>query len=207
MLLAFGTGGAGIAASGIAASGIAVSGLAPPAHAQEATAAPENRETENPPGYRLGDLTVSRIWSHQSASRDGAAYLRIGNAGAEDDALIDASTPFAKRVELHGPVPGGEVWETGRVDAIPAPARQVIVLTGAALHLKLVGLRGALSVGGTVPITLTFERAGAITVQARVLSPNDAAAIIEKTMPQIAPGARPPAGGRPAAPGRTGGRQ
>ena len=191
MLLAFGTGGAGIAASGIAASG-----LAPPAHAQGATAAPEIRKTEKPPGYRLGDLTVSRIWSHQSASRDGAAYLRIGNAGAEDDALIDASTSFAKRVELHGPVPGGEVWETGRVDAIPAPARQVVVLTGAALHLRLVGLRGALSVGGTVPITLTFERAGAITVQARVLSPNDAAAIIEKTMPQIAPGARPPAGGR-----------
>ena len=109
MLLAFGTGGAGIAASGIAASGIAASGLAPPAHAQGATAAPEIRKTEKPPGYRLGDLTVSRIWSHQSASRDGAAYLRIGNAGAEDDALIDASTSFAKRVELHGPVPGGEV--------------------------------------------------------------------------------------------------
>lgn len=162
------------------------------AQAQQVEASQEN--VEQPPGYRLGGLTVSGIWSHQSASRDGAAYLRIGNAGKEDDALIDASTPFAKRVELRGPLPGGEIWETGRVDAIPVPAGQVTVLTGTAQNLRLVGLRGLLSVGGTVPITLTFERAGAITVEARVLSANAAAAIIEKAMPRKerreTPGAR-----------------
>lgn len=152
--------------------------------AQAQRIAQTREKIQEPASYRLGDLTVTGIWAHQSSNRDGAAYLRIGNAGKDDDALIDASTPITKRVDLRGPVPGGKVWETGRVDAIPAPARQVADLAASFQHLRLVGLRGLLSVGGTVRITLTFEQAGAITVEARVLSANDAAAIIEKTVPQ-----------------------
>ncbi len=177
-LVAFAAGAIGTGPSGLAT-------VLSPAQAQQARLSQEN--AERPPAYRLGDLTVGGVSAHQSASRDGAAYLRIGNAGEDDDALIDASSSFAKRVELRGPVPGGEVWETGRVDAIPAPAGQETVLTAATLHLRLVGLRGILSVGRSVPITLTFERAGAITVQARVLSPNEAAAIIERSVLQSGP--------------------
>ena len=185
--------GAGVLAADL--SGLAI--VAPPAQAQRTVTTQETQEpqekSQEPAPYRLADLTIGDVWAHQSARRDGAAYLRIGNAGKDDDALIDASTPFAKRVELRGPVPGGEVWETGRVDAIPAPARQVTDLTAMALHLRLVGLRSNLRAGESVNITLTFEQAGAITVEARVLSANDAAAIIEKTMP---PSMRPetPAG-------------
>lgn len=185
--------GAGVLAADL--PGLAL--VAPPAQAQRTATTQETQEPQEKPqepdAYRLADLTIGEVWAHQSARRDGAAYLRIGNAGKDDDALIDASTPFAKRVELRGPVPGGEVWETGRVDAIPAPARQVTDLTAMALHLRLVGLRSNLRAGESVNITLTFEQAGAITVEARVLSANDAAAIIEKTMP---PSMRPetPAG-------------
>ena len=174
--------GAGVLATDL--SGLAV--LAPPAQAQRTATTQETQATqEEPPEpapYRLADLTIGDVWAYQSASRDGAAFLKIGNAGKDDDALIDASTPFAKRVELRGPVPGGEYWETVRVDAIRAPARQVTDLRAPALYLRLVGLRGNLRVGRTVTITLTFEQAGAITVEAQVLSANDAAAIIEKTM-------------------------
>ena len=140
-------------------------------------------KTGQPAVYRLGDLTIGDVWAHQSTKRNGAAYLRIGNAGESADALIDASTPLSKRVELRGPVPGGGTWDTGRVDAIPAPAGKATELTAAASHLRLVGLRGALNEGGTVRITLTFEQAGAITVKARVLSANDASAIIENIAP------------------------
>ena len=173
-----------VAAGALAAELSGFAGVSPAALAQRTATTQE--KLREPAAYRLADLTIGEIWAYQSTSRDGAAYLRIGNAGEDDDALIDASTPFAKQVELRGPVPGGEAWETGPVEAIPAPARQVTDLAATALHLRLVGLRGFLRVGGTVNITLTFERAGAITVEARVLSANDAAAIIEKTVPQTA---------------------
>ncbi len=180
--------------------GLAAAALLPvpaPAHAQAARvvppagppAGPPAAKAERPPGHRLGDLTIGEIRAHQSASRDGAAYLRIANDGDEDDALIDASTPFAKRVELHGPLPGGGVWETGPVDAVPVPAGRAVVLTGTGQRLRLVGLTGILVAGSTVPITLTFERGGAITVRARILSPNQAAAIIERSM--LRPGSEP----------------
>ena len=180
--------GAGVLAADL--SGLAV---VPPAQAQPAATTQEKpEETTKPAGYRLGDLTVGDVWAHQSTNRDGAAYLRIGNAGTAADALIDASTPFAKRVELRGPLPGGDAWKTGRVDAVPVPAGKETVLDAAALYLRLVGLRDILSVGEKVRITLTFEQAGAITVEARVLSPNEAAAIIEKAMPQTTPPEPPP---------------
>ena len=110
--------GAAIVAAGLAGPATVLS----PAQAQQVGTSQD--ETEQPPAYRLGDLTVGSISAHQSASRDGAAYLRIGNAGEDDDALIDASTPIAKRVELRGPVPGGEVWETGSTP-FPPPAGAV----------------------------------------------------------------------------------
>lgn len=192
---------AAVVATVLAAGSSGLAFVLPPAQAQRIATTQE--KAREPAVYRLGDLTVSEIWAHQSTPRDGAAYLRIGNAGKDDDALIDASTPFAKRVELRGPVPASKNLETGRIDAIPAPARQAIELTAASVHLRLVGLRGNLSVGGTVRVTLTFEQAGAITVEARVLSANDATAIIEKIVPQTVepetPGApvstpAPPAG-------------
>lgn len=185
---------AALAAIAVCVLAAGVSGLADAAPAALAQAqqpadpsAPEKTQEEKtgqPAVYRLGDLTVGDVWAHQSTKRNGAAYLRIDNAGESADALIDASTPLSKRVELRGPVPGSGTWDTGRVDAIPAPARTATELTAAASHLRLVGLRGILSVGGTVRITLTFEQAGAITVKARVLSANDASAIIEKIMPR-----------------------
>ena len=81
-------------------------------------------------------------------------------------------------------------------------------MDAAALYLRLVGLRDILSVGEKVRITLTFERAGAITVEARVLSPNEAAAIIEKAMPQTTPPEPPEPKGAPGAePARPAGSQ
>lgn len=190
---------AALAAIAVCVLAADVSGLAavvPAALAQRDATTEE--KIGQPAVYRLGDLTVGDVWAHQSTKRNGAAYLRIDNTGKSADALIDASTPLSKRVELRGPVPGGGASDAGRVDAIPAPARTVTELTAAASHLRLVGLRGILSVGGTVRITLTFEQAGAITVKARVLSANDASAIIEKIMP-VKTGS-PPRGARDARP-------
>lgn len=163
---------------------------APVAAQQQKKRAPE-KKAEKPVVYRLGDLTLSRIWSHSSATRNGAAFLQITNASEDDDALIDASTPVAKRIELHGAGNIGETWRTLRVDEIPTPAKEDTVLTGATMHLKLIGLRGALKAGEEIPVTLTFERAGAITVKAKVLSAEDAAKMIELTRKRKTPAAKP----------------
>jgi len=183
---------------GLEALAVAAPVASPEAQAQQARQKPaakseDRKAAKKPRQYQLGTLTLSSIWTHQSASRNGAAFLKINNAGEEDDALIDASTPVAKRIELHGPAEGGEVWQTSRVDEIPMPQKAATTLTGTGLHLKLIGLRGALKAGEIIPITLTFERAGAITVQAEVLSPNDAAEMIERSKPKEAKPAKKPA--------------
>ena len=176
----------------IALTIIMVFATAAPVAAQQQQKKPAAvKKAAKPVIYRLGDLTLSRIWSHSSATRNGAAYLQVKNASEDDDALIDASTPVAKRIELHGQGNIGEAWRTLRVDEIPMPAKQDTVLTGATMHLKLIGLRGALKAGEEIPVTLTFERAGAITVKAKVLSAEDAAKMIELTGKGKASGAKP----------------
>ena len=194
----------------IALAVLLTAGTADPAAAQQAGRNPAakkdadkkdgEKKTEKPVVYRIGDLTLSGIWSRQASGRNGAAFLDIKNAGEDDDSLIDASTPVAKRVELHGPANSGETWQTSRVDEIPTPGKQDTLLTGSGLHLRLIGLRGALKAGEIFPITLTFERAGAITVQAKVLTAEEAAAMTDKSATGK-PGARK-AGPRKPAPTR-----
>jgi copper(I)-binding protein len=99
-------------------------------------------------------------------------FLRLTNAGAEDDRLVAASVPpeVAGRTELHEMAMDGGVMlmrelETG----IPLPAGETVTLMPGGLHLMFLELTGALEAGTAQPVTLTFERAGEVTVEMDVL--------------------------------------
>ena len=114
---------------------------------------------------RAGDLTITQGWSRAAgAGGTGAGYLTIGNRGTTADRLIAASTPAARRAELHTHVREGEVMRMREVPAIEIPAGGTVTLEPGGLHLMLVGLAAPLRQGGTVPVTLRFERAGEVQV-------------------------------------------
>ena len=120
--------------------------------------------------HRLGALTVEAPWARASAgaARAGAAYLRIANGGAEDDRLIGVSAPVAERVELHTHTMSDGAMRMRRVDAVPVPGGGSAELKPGGRHVMLIGLRAPLKEGETFPLTLTFDRAGAITVPVAV---------------------------------------
>ena len=119
---------------------------------------------------KLGALTVEAPWARASAgaARAGAAYLRIANVGAEDDRLIGVSAPVAERVELHTHIMSDGVMRMRRVDVVAVPGGKSVELKPGGRHVMLIGLRAPLKEGETFPLTLTFDKAGTITVTVAV---------------------------------------
>jgi len=126
-----------------------------------------------------------------------AGYLVIVNNGATDDALTGASSPAFKSIELHetrvvdsgmssspmassmpgmstgSPMPsatmaGGDMMGMYPVSSIPVPAHGRQQLQTGGFHLMLMDPIGTISVGQTIQLTLTFQHAGVITVDATV---------------------------------------
>ncbi len=96
-----------------------------------------------------------------------AAYATVHNAGGSDT-LLSASTPAAARVvlqerEFPTDDPAGVLVE---VDSLPVPGFGDLAMQPGGDQLLLVGLTAPLTAGETVPITLVFERAGTIEVDA-----------------------------------------
>ena len=108
------------------------------------------------------------------------AYMIIHNAGGSDT-LLSASTPAAASVQLQQIAPvetttsmvsNGVVENVGGmltdVDHLDIPGFGDLRLQPGLSQLLLKGLTAPLAVGQQVSITLNFEKAGAITVEATV---------------------------------------
>jgi len=121
--------------------------------------------------FKLGDLTVEAPRARIiMASRPGAAYMEIHNAGGEDDRLVSASSPVTERVELHTHIMEEGVAKMRRVEGIDVPAGGHASLAPGGFHVMLFGLTGEMAAGDMIPLTLTFERAGTLNIEARIVS-------------------------------------
>ena len=99
----------------------------------------------------------------------GAVYLSIRNNTKKTEQLIGASTPRAKRVELHAMSMTGNVMRMREVGAIELkPGAQVRMQPGSGQHLMLAGLAAPLSAGEEFPLTLQCRSAGKMDVTVRV---------------------------------------
>ena len=111
-----------------------------------------------------GQLTVSDIWidGPQGAATGASAPLRLAitnQSTTTADALVGVSTSLAAKAQLE---------QNGRpVSAIPLPAGGFVDLESTT-GIVLEGLHQAVTAGQYFPVTLTFENAGPITVQAGI---------------------------------------
>ena len=118
----------------------------------------------SPAETRAGEITITHPWTRAAgANANGAGFMTLRNAGAADR-LLGASSPAARRVELHTHIREGDVMRMRPVPAIELPAGQSVELRPGGLHLMLIGLTAALPQGGELPLTLRFERAGEVQV-------------------------------------------
>jgi copper(I)-binding protein len=114
-----------------------------------------------------GGITVADPWGRATPPTvaTGAIYMTLVDDSGEGDRLLAASSLLAAAVVLHASSLDGDVMRMGAVEEpLEIPAGGRVVLAPGGLHLMLTGLAQPLGVGMTVPVRLTFERAGEVEV-------------------------------------------
>lgn len=115
-------------------------------------------------------VTVAHPWARATpgGATVGGAYLEIKTADGTADRLISLQSPAAGRVEIHTHIMDGDVMKMRRLDALDVGPGQSKVLKPGGDHVMLFDLKQPLKEGDLVKLTLVFEKAGPIDVQATV---------------------------------------
>jgi copper(I)-binding protein len=119
-------------------------------------------------------LEISRPWARAAttAEKTGGGFFTLENKGNEPDRLVAASTPAADSVEIHAiKVVGPDIKMRPMDNGLAVPPRTTITLKPRGYHLVMKGLKAPLLAGATVPVVLTFEKAGTRTVEMKVEAP------------------------------------
>jgi copper(I)-binding protein len=117
---------------------------------------------------QAGALTIDHVWARATPGTNSAAFLAIRNDGDSPDRLMAASSPAAKMVHLHSSMMEGDVMQMRAIDGVAIPPHGQVELAPGGLHIMLMDLSRPLAVGDSLPLALTFEKAGRVTVSASV---------------------------------------
>lgn len=118
--------------------------------------------------YQAGGVTVAHPWARATpgGATVGAAYVEI--TAKDADTLVAASSPGAARVEIHSHTMGDGVMKMRKLENLPIPVGGPVMLKPSGDHIMLLDLKAPLKQGDVLPITLVFEKAGKVTVEATV---------------------------------------
>jgi copper(I)-binding protein len=119
-----------------------------------------------------GTLQVTDVTANMSLpTTTGAIYMLISNNSDTDDALVGATIPGCGVVELHEMAMDGDVMVMRPVEGgrIPVPAGETVTLKRGGLHVMCIEKAEPVEVGQMVPVTLQFENAGTMEVEAMTI--------------------------------------
>lgn len=114
-----------------------------------------------------GTIEIRQPWARAAAatSREGAAFVTLTNTGSEPDRLVAARSPMVERIEIHAiKVVGSGIQMKPRPEGLALPAGTTMTLKPRGYHLMLIGLVQPLTPGALLPMTLEFEKAGAVDI-------------------------------------------
>jgi copper(I)-binding protein len=115
----------------------------------------------------LGDLMIHDGWARASIGKapNSAAYMTLMTHGETSDRLVAVETSSADRAELHHHVLENGIAKMRQIEAIEIAPGEPATLEPGGLHIMLMGLTSKLEEGQMLPLTLTFEKAGDVTLE------------------------------------------
>ncbi len=131
----------------------------------------QGHEHGTPAVVSLGELEISGAFTRATLPNApvGAGYLTIANKGASDDRLVSAASPAAGVAQIHEMKMEGDVMKmTELPDGLLIPAGGSVALSPGGVHIMFMDLKQAFAEGSSIPVTLTFEKAGSVDIQLAV---------------------------------------
>lgn len=120
------------------------------------------------PAFAGEAITIEDAYARATpGGRTGAAFFMIRNAAELDDRLTGARSDAAAKVELHTHLADADgVMRMRPIEGgIPVPAGGMHMLQRGGDHVMFMGLNGPWEDGGTVAVTLIFEKAGEVALE------------------------------------------
>ena len=122
---------------------------------------------------KVGDLEVSGGFAKAMLPGQpvGGGGFTVKNNGSTDDRLVSVTSPTSGEVQIHEMAMQDNVMKMRQLkDGIAIPAGQTVELSPGNLHLMFQKVKAPFKQGDSVPVTLTFEKAGNVDVTLKVLS-------------------------------------
>ncbi|MDR6820980.1 copper(I)-binding protein [Neorhizobium sp. 2083] len=121
--------------------------------------------------FALGDLRITNPYTRAMASNApvGASYMTITNVGKTDDQLLSAQSDRAGEVQIHEMKVQNDVMVMREMPkGLIIPAGKTVELKPGGYHVMYLKVPVPFKQGETVRTTLTFEKAGNITLDVPV---------------------------------------
>ena len=114
----------------------------------------------------LAQVTIADAWVRGTVPAQKATGAFMQLTSPTETALVAASSPAAKIVEIHEMKMDGGMMRMKAVDRIALPAGKPVTLGPGGYHVMLMDLAAPLKEGDTVTVTLTFaDKEGRRTTQ------------------------------------------
>lgn len=130
-----------------------------------AFALPANAESHAMKPVKHGDHSLSHPFAFATLPNAPVAggFITIQNTGTADDRLVSASSPVSAETQIHEMAMDNGVMKMRELPTgLPLPAGATTELKPGGYHVMFMKLQQPLVDGETVPVTLTFEKAGPI---------------------------------------------
>lgn len=144
---------------------------------------------------KAGAIEIQQPFARATPAKMGGAFMTLVNTGMAGDKLLKAASPVAESVELHTHVKEGDVMRMRPVPAIEIAGHGRTALEPGSYHVMLIGLKQPLKEGTSFPLTLTFEKAGSVTLNVPVVKAGGMPANMPGSMPGAMPGGMDHSGG------------
>lgn len=121
--------------------------------------------------YTLGNLQIGQPWTRATppSAAAGGGFLTITNKGTAPDKLLSAKSAAAGAVQIHEMKMESNIMRMReREGGLEIAPGATVTLAPGGFHLMLMGLKDPLKQGGTVPVTLVFEKAGSIDIELEI---------------------------------------
>ena len=118
-------------------------------------------------GVRAGALDIKDPWARATVpgQANGAGYLEVDNMGSTPDRLVSVHSDAAQKVEMHTMTMENGTAQMREVDGgVEVPAGGKVTVAPGGYHLMFVKLKAPFAAGASVPVVLTFQKAGDVKV-------------------------------------------
>lgn len=121
--------------------------------------------------FKLGDLEIGHPWARATppGARVAGGYFTVTNHGSAPDRLVSVTSDISAKAEVHEmAVKDGVMTMRGVEGGLDIPAGGKVELKPGGYHLMLMDLKHPAKEGESFPATLTFEKAGSVTIEFQV---------------------------------------